>query len=915
MAVANPAAPQPLLVAWRRAAADGPVEVFTGVAPLGRPAANGDVLLALPASTRGRSVPAGALPARLAELASWTRLAGISDGLVVAAQPARTPGDLRPSLEDGLLRVWREPFAWLVLAEPIGRADVAREADAVAEQERAARSRSSSPEQSMRAGRLEHRHRELRQAESTGLWRIHLLAGGADPPAAAAVAGLLCASADLTDLPYTLVPTASAGGFEAVLDAAAPPHAPFVGSSLLLAALATGPAEEVPGMRLVRRPEFDVVPETAAGGIVLGRVLDRNGVEVDDFAVAPASLTRHTFVCGATGAGKSQTVRHLLERASATGVPWLVVEPAKAEYRRMADRLGPHSVVSIRPGERAAAPIGLNPLEPAPGFPLQTHADLVRALFLAAFEAEEPFPQVLAAALTRCYEEQGWDLALGEPRRPGAAPRYPTLRDLQRVAEQVVMDIGYGREVTDNVRGFVKVRLASLRLGTTGRFFDGGHPIDFPKLMRSNVVFEIEDVGDDRDKAFFIGTVLVRLVEHLRTAVGSSERLRHLSVFEEAHRLLRRIDRPGPASHAVELFAALLAEIRAYGEGLVIAEQIPSKLIPDVIKNTAVKVIHRLPALDDRDTVGATVNLSPAQSEYVITLPPGTAAAFSDGMDNPVLVRMPDGTPRETGAVAALPPDLLAGRRSPACGVECRTRACTLADMSAARHLLADPDSRWLAFWAELAVVAHLTGWPTPRPLSGALHRLRALGGRTVACAIAHAVGDAVAARTAAVVEAAAPDGLLVHVAAALRGRITNEGRCAAEEPDWLARPYRWVLLRDSLVTYGRAGGSGRHPRSAEWEASYGTAVPGETWREQCAAVIAWYNADQRDRAAVRTVLFGHDGAAAIQAAVGCRTDDPQWTETVRAELRRFHACRWPLRYLAPSPATPSPVGSAAEVS
>ncbi len=140
--------------------------------------------------------------------------------------------------------------------------------------------------------------------------------------------------------------------------------------------------------------------------------------------------------------------------------------------------------------------------------------------------------------------------------------------------------------------GFIRVRLASLRHGTTGRFLEGGHPLDFGALLRSNVVLEIEDVGDDADKAFLMGTVLIRLVEHLRLthrdgqaggqqSSGNRARgLAHLTVIEEAHRLLRRPSADaagggGAAAHAVELFAGLLAEIRAYGEGLVIAEQIP----------------------------------------------------------------------------------------------------------------------------------------------------------------------------------------------------------------------------------------------------------------------------------------------------------------------------------------------------
>jgi uncharacterized protein len=230
----------------------------------------------------------------------------------------------------------------------------------------------------------------------------------------------------------------------------------------------------------------------------LGTVLDQNRVPAGEPAIPRASLNRHVFVCGATGAGKSQTVRSLLEAATRAGIPWLVVEPAKAEYRLMAARLPGTEVIRIRPGELGDPPAGINPLEPAPGpdgsrFGLQAHADLVRSLFLAAFEASEPFPQVLAAALTRCYENAGWDLVTGEPAAPGLQPGYPALEDLQATAMQVVDDIGYGREITDNVRGFVTVRISSLRQGTAGRLFQGSHPLDFTRLLERNVVFEIED--------------------------------------------------------------------------------------------------------------------------------------------------------------------------------------------------------------------------------------------------------------------------------------------------------------------------------------------------------------------------------------------------------------------------------------
>jgi uncharacterized protein len=892
----------------------------------------------LPSGGRGQQVPAGVMAAALAALPYWTTIGGIADGLLTEDAGGGHP---QPTcLAECLLAAWHGAFGWLVLADPLSPATISQYANDLADRQRlAAGMAERDPEKAVEAHRLARRHAELRQGLSAGLWRLHLLAGAADPAAAGQVAGLCCASADLDGLPYTLTPfSCLTQTIAELLDqppaVLAPARTgakaafPFHGSTGLLAALTRFPEVEVPGVRLALRPEFDVTveppdqPGDPAARLELGEALDRNGNPAGPLSLATTSLNRHVFVCGATGSGKSQTVRALLEAASGAGLPWLVIEPAKAEYRAMSVRLNGsrEGVVRIRPGTADDIAAGINPLAPAADatgrrFPLQTHADLVRALFLASFAADEPFPQVLSAALTRVYAEAGWDLALGEPAAPGVQPRYPTLGDLQAAAERVVAEIGYGREITDNMRGFIRVRLSSLRLGTTGRFFEGGHPIDFGKLLARNVVFEIEDVGDDRDKAFLMGTVLMQLTEHLRMqsrpdgadgwlAAG----LQHLSVFEEAHRLLRRPEERGAAAHAVEMFAGLLAEIRAYGEGLVIAEQIPAKLAPDVIKNTAVKIVHRLPAADDREAVGATMNLTDAQSRYLVTLPPGQAAVFTDGMDFPVLAAMPDGTARETATAAVTAsPACVVAPRSITCGADCQARPCTLRDMRAAQRALdALPG---LVLWAELAVLAHLTGWSMPRPAAGGdlASRLAsvAAGSRLADCAVSHAVDAAVAARTPAFAGRLSPDLLAAHVADALRGCLADRGRdCAFPEPQWLAPAYRWALILDDLKTLNRqTPGAGRHPRSADWEQATRRAIPGSTCEHQIGVVQRWYDLDQRDAGGVRCVAFGASSPSAVERAVGAAVGDTDWEQRLTASLADLHDCRWPLDYLRGSTA------------
>ena len=414
------------------------------------------------------------------------------------------------------------------------------------------------------------------------------------------------------------------------------------------------------------------------------------------------------------------------------------------------------------------------------------------------------------------------------------APAIPTLAQLQRAALDVIDDVGYGPDLQADVRGFVDVRLRSLRVGSAGRFFEGGHPADIGELLRRNVVLAIEDVANDEDKAFLMGTLIIRLVEHLRLRARRerSAGLRHVIVIEEAHRLLRnRGTEERAGSHAVELFAGLLAEIRAYGEGIVVAEQIPAKLVPDVVKNTALKIVHRLPAHDDRQVVGAAMNLDDEQSRQVVSLEPGVAAVFADGMDRPLRIRVPLGEGAER--VLDNPPPPLLGRRSTACGPRCTAeRACTLYELRGADLMAAGAEQAWLRIWTETLVLAFLTNRHARGP--GRLrHRWAGLDVRQRDCALATLIDKSVGARAASLRGSYDPDQLAASAASAalrlLAGKIppapgpartgwsrscagcmrsSGSARSAAPRPDPATTGRRrWTTIWSARGT-GRACGS-----------------------------------------------------------------------------------------------------------
>ena len=923
---------RPVAAAWIRPAAGAPLHVLiadgleSGTAE--REAEPVTPLL-FPLGATGRVVKPSELDQLLAPFTSWVACGGSFEPLLADTEDQSRALDQRwpaAPFDDVVGYLSHQPFAWVVACTPVPGQAVQDELDNLRrELFRLHQAGRLSESDSVRLERGQAWFRELSRAGQGGVWEVAIAVGSPGEGKARSLAAVLATAAEQSTASYRIrplrggpkrsadealsaaadgaaadgAPTGHADGAptDSVTGASGGDRAPFRATTELAASLIRPPETELPGVRAVAPPSFDTTPESddgQPGGVALGTVLDRFLRPAGTLTVSPDTLNRHVFVCGATGGGKSQTVRALLEALSRRSprVPWMVIEPAKAEYAAMAGRLSDLpgcDVLVIRPGDPRAVPVSVNPLQPAsldPGdparsFPLQSHADLVRALFLAAFHAEDPFPQVLSRALTQCYEAAGWDLVTSEPMRTwhratgqptpeGSArslPRYPTLGDLQGAALRVVDEIGYAGDIKKNVRGYVDVRIASLRLGTPGRLFEGGHPLDFAALLRRNVVVEIEGVTNDQDKAFVMGALLIRVYEqlllenkHRQADPATGQPLRHLTVIEEAHRLLRNVPPDSPAAHSLELFASLLAEVRAYGEGIAVAEQIPSKLIPDVIKNTALKVVHRLPADDDRHAVGATMNLTDAQSEYVVTLTPGTAAVFADGMDRPVLAHLPDGTARESASgQAGTMPLLAGGRRSRSCGDECEAGSpCTLSSMRHAQRFLdRHPE---LTLWVEMSVAAHGIGFPAPtladRPAIRQLKAATRAEPRLVQCAIAHAAEAALATRYHRLAEFFDPDAFARHLTEVLTGILTGNGAnsgCGRDAGRWRFGHQRYNDIRSGLL---------KQPERAHYEAllakarDRGLELEGDSPTEDYFAV-EWLPANRIDADEMRLMMFG----------------------------------------------------------
>ena len=421
-------------------------------------------------------------------------------------------------------------------------------------------------------------------------------------------------------------------------------------SSTQLSAYIHFPDIETSGFGIDLVPNFDTARRRPSNGraVELGTIVERGRPGNEVMQIDMESLKRHAFVTGLTGEGKTTTLKRVLAQATANGVPFLVIEPVKREYRALREdpRFGP-SVAVYTLGDEGETPLRFNPFE-CPPHGVATHIDLLRSAFSAGFGMWTPLPQVLEMCLREIYTDRGWNLTSGENYRLGGHDchelAFPTMADLLGKVDAVVARLGYEERISKDFRAALSTRLSGLCDGGRGRLLNTRHSVPFTELLRRPVVLELESLGDDDDKALVMALLLARIVEQRR--LEPHPQLCHLLVIEEAHRILSAVNpntdeyQANPRAKAVDTFANLLAEIRAYGQGVIVVDQIATKLAPEVIKNTSIKIAHRVVAADDRSVLAASMAMTEDQSKALASLEVGHAAVFLDGEDAPLLVKV-----------------------------------------------------------------------------------------------------------------------------------------------------------------------------------------------------------------------------------------------------------------------------------
>ena len=412
-----------------------------------------------------------------------------------------------------------------------------------------------------------------------------------------------------------------------------------------------------PGESIECLKETDPRPFRNQDGESISLGVSSLGYDVD----FPVKLfKKHAFIAGVPGAGKTNTMLHLvtsLWRDTEEKIPFLVLEPAKQEYRALAKIKGMDELRIFSPGADTYFPLHINPFQFPVGLTLAEHIANLNSVFAGAFELPPPSPHFIDTCIEKVYLDKGWNVNERNTLDENGNYRheFPTLQELYESLEVEVKNSHYQGETLGNLQSVLEVRVGSLLKREIGNVYNVRESILKPEQwLDVPAIIELESLGEG--PANFMSLLLSTLIretlkvrktsDKTENSTKQSKALNHVIFYEEAHNLIGPDtdsplgDSADPKISATKFVVKMLAEVRALGEGIVIADQLPTVMAPEVLKNTGLKIAHRITAQDDRTLLGSTMSASPDQLEEQGTFGTGWALIFYEDLLKPYKMRV-----------------------------------------------------------------------------------------------------------------------------------------------------------------------------------------------------------------------------------------------------------------------------------
>lgn len=409
------------------------------------------------------------------------------------------------------------------------------------------------------------------------------------------------------------------------------------------------PRKSVPGIVVDSMAEFGRnIPELwknkVKRPVLFGNVYHMGQAEKTPTFLSLDTFASHMFICGSSGSGKSNTTYNLLQKLIDNKVPFLVIEPAKGEYK--VEFAGLPGINIFTADESPYRLLQINPFEFSPGIHIREHLDNILQVVSACWPLYGAMPGLLKKAFEQVYLDYGWDLEHSERIIPRGS-KFPVFKDLAAVLERIINESPYSAQTKGDYKGALLNRISSLCNGFEGQIFGRSIGIPDRTLFNENAIIDLSSIGSDETRSLIMGILIIKLKNYRKVAAASpNSDLVHVTVLEEAHNILKRCSQETSTESgnvqgaAVGSLCRCIAEMRSAGEGFMIIDQSPGAVDEAAIKNTAIKIVMRLPSKTDCEEIGAALSLNDNQIRELSRLDIGVAAIFHAGWTDTLLAKM-----------------------------------------------------------------------------------------------------------------------------------------------------------------------------------------------------------------------------------------------------------------------------------
>ena len=409
------------------------------------------------------------------------------------------------------------------------------------------------------------------------------------------------------------------------------------------------PRKSVPGIVVDSMAEFGRnIPElwksSVKRPILFGNVYHMGQAEKTPTFLNLDTFASHMFICGSSGSGKSNTTYNLLQKLIDNKVPFLVIEPAKGEYKIEFGGLPGINIFTA--DESPYRLLQINPFEFSPGIHIREHLDNILQVVSACWPLYGAMPGLLKKAFEQVYLDHGWDLEHSE-RVVQKGSKFPVFSDLAVALERIINESPYSAEAKGDYKGALLNRVSSLCNGFEGQIFGQSVGIPDRTLFNENTIIDLSSIGSDETRSLIMGILIIKLKNYRKVVASApNSSLVHVTVLEEAHNILKRCSHEANADFgnvqgaAVDSLCRCIAEMRSAGEGFMIIDQSPGAVDEAAIKNTAIKIVMRLPSKTDCEEIGAALSLNENQIRELSRLDVGVAAIFHTGWTDTLLAKM-----------------------------------------------------------------------------------------------------------------------------------------------------------------------------------------------------------------------------------------------------------------------------------